>query len=65
MFNPLIPFAILAFYKQIQKRVDELKATTEVGSIAHVISNEFAIPLEEAKDFVCLCALSESLGVSV
>ena len=56
---------MLAFYKQIQKRVDELKATTEVGYIANVISNEFALPLEEAKDFVCLCDLAESLGVSV
>ena len=56
---------MLGLYKLIHERVTGLRATMTVDSIAHVISNEYAIPYDDAKGFVVLCALADSMNLSL
>lgn len=56
---------MLGLYKLIRERVAQLKVIMPVDSIAHVISSECAMPYDEAKDFVVLCALADSMNLSL
>ena len=54
-------------FNQISIRVKEILKThtSSIGDIASMLSEEFSLPLETAREYVCLCALSSSLGVEV